>query len=77
VKLSVSISNKGGVASAAGEINCPGSCAAKLASGSTITLTATPTVAPFVSWGGACSGTQPTCTVTIGKDTQIQATFAK
>jgi hypothetical protein len=77
VKLSVGISNKGSVTTTTGAINCPGSCSATVAAGSTVTLAAAPTVAPFVSWGGACAGTQPTCTLTVTKDTQVQATFGK
>ncbi|MCU1381419.1 MAG: hypothetical protein JWL71_116, partial [Acidobacteria bacterium] len=76
VKLSVGISNKGRVVGDG--IDCPNrSCSAKLAGGSLVTLTATPTTAPFVSWGGACTGTQPTCTLALTKDVQVQATFGK
>jgi hypothetical protein len=76
VKLSVGISNKGRIVG--GGIDCPnGSCSAKVAAGSPVTLTATPTAAPFINWGGACTGTQPTCSLTVTKDTQVQATFGK
>jgi hypothetical protein len=76
VKLSVGISNKGRVTG--GGVDCPnGSCSSKVAAGSQVTLTATPTAAPFINWGGACTGTQPTCTFTLTKDAQVQATFGK
>ena len=31
----------------------------------------------FVNWSGACSGTNPVCTVAITKDTSVQAVFGK
>jgi uncharacterized repeat protein (TIGR02543 family) len=77
VSLSIGISNKGGVKSSDGALNCPGACSEKIAPGTTVTLTAVPAVAPFVSWSGACVGTQPTCTFTVTRDSQVQATFAK
>jgi hypothetical protein len=57
-------------------INCGGNCSAKFQQGSTVTLTAIP--APglnFVNWTGSCSGTTPTCSVTITADTKVQANF--
>jgi len=77
VTLSIGISNKGTVMSADGSLVCPGTCSAKFAPGSTVTLSASPTVAPLVGWSNACVGTEPTCTFTITKDAQVQATFAK
>jgi len=60
------------------QINCGNSCSAKFTDGTAVTLTATPAAGlHFVNWTGACSGTAPTCTVTIAKDTQVQANFAK
>jgi hypothetical protein len=57
-------------------INCGSSCSAKFTQGATVTLSATPAVGlHFVSWTGACSGTTPTCMVTIAKDTTVQANF--
>jgi hypothetical protein len=58
------------------QIDCGKSCSAKFTTGATVTLSATP--APgvsFVNWSGACSGTAPTCNVTISKDTSVQANF--
>ena len=57
-------------------INCGSSCSAKFQQGTTVTLTATP--APglnFTGWTGSCSGTNPTCNVTIAADTKVQANF--
>jgi hypothetical protein len=78
VTLSIGLSNKGSVMSDIGGVNCPNnSCSAKVAVGSTITLTAVPTVAAFAGWSDACSGTSPTCTVTVTRDSKVQATFNK
>jgi len=58
------------------QINCGGSCSAKFASGTVVNLTATPGPGlNFVNWTGACSGTAPTCSVTISADTKVQANF--
>jgi len=46
--------------------------------GTTVTLTATPPAGKtFASRAGACAGTSPTCTLTIAKDTSVQANFNK
>jgi Divergent InlB B-repeat domain len=66
--------NPGGLQST--QINCGGACSAKFAEGTVVTLAAAPSAgAKFTSWSGACSGTSPTCSVTISKDTQVQANF--
>jgi len=80
--LSISRSNSGTLtASPAGNdkvLNCPGNCAAKFTSGTTVVLTATPAAGKqFVSWSGACSGTAPTCSVFVTQNTSIQAVFSK
>ena len=59
-------------------INCGGNCSAKFTDGTTVSLTATPAAGlHFVNWSGACSGTDQICSVTITKDTSVQANFAK
>ena len=59
-------------------INCGSICSAKFTQGATVTLTATPPAGKlFVNWSGACSGTSPTCTLTIGQNTSVQAIFSK
>jgi len=41
-----------------------------------VTLTATPaTNSHFVGWSGGCSGTNPTCTLTLTTNQQVTATF--
>ncbi|MGI8744364.1 MAG: InlB B-repeat-containing protein [Bryobacteraceae bacterium] len=58
------------------QIACGSNCSAKFPQGTIVTLTATPPAGHnFVNWAGACSGTAPTCSVTISKDTQAQANF--
>lgn len=66
----------GTVTGASGGIDCLGDCAETLASGTTVTLTATPAPGSvFVGWsGGDCFGTMP-CTFTLA-DTVVTATFA-
>src|SRR5262249_49907114 len=44
--------------------------------GQTITLTAAPdATSVFAGWGGACSGTSPTCSVTLGASNGVIAYF--
>ena len=59
-------------------INCGSngtSCSASFASGSVVTLTATPDAGtPFVGWVGACSGTG-SCVLNMSADKQVMAVF--
>ncbi|HYD43534.1 MAG TPA: hypothetical protein VEB43_22075, partial [Anaeromyxobacter sp.] len=58
-----------------GAINCGATCAATLASGTTVTLTATPaTGSTFGGWSGACTGTG-SCVVTMTAARAVTATF--
>ena len=59
-------------------LDCGSNCSAKFTQGTTVTLTATPPLGKsFVSWSGACSGTNPTCTLSVNNNTSVQATFSK
>jgi hypothetical protein len=59
-------------------LNCGSNCSAKFVQGTIVTLTATPPAGKtFANWSGACSGTAPTCAVSIAKDTSVQANFNK
>lgn len=76
--LSIGRSNPGTVTSDVAGINCGSACSAKFVSGTAVTLTATPPAGKtFASWAGACSGTTPTCSVSVVKDTSVQANFNK
>jgi hypothetical protein len=76
--LSVSLANAGTVTSTPAGINCGANCSATYAVGSTVTLSATPPPGlAFSSWGGSCSGTTPTCTVTMTKALSVKASFTK
>ena len=58
-------------------INCPSTCSASFSFGTQVTLTETPaTNSYFAGWsGGGCSGTNPSCTVTLSASQQVTATF--
>src|SRR2546422_6729202 len=70
-------SGSGTVASSSGGINCPSSRAARFNSGTMVTLPVSPASgATFKQWGGACSGTSPSCVVTMGAAKSVTATFS-
>ena len=75
--LSVVISGNGSVASNPGGINCPSTCNANFKSGTLVTLIETPAAGSyFVGWsGGGCSGSNPTCSLTLTANQQVTATF--
>ena len=69
---------KGLITSAAGGINCGKVCSASLASGTVVTLTATPDAGfIFVNWTGACTSATASCTFTISGSATTQANFTK
>lgn len=73
--LTVNRSGNGTVTSDPAGIACGTDCAANFASGSTVTLTATPTGgSTFAGWSGACSGTG-SCVVTMNGDQSVTAAF--
>jgi uncharacterized repeat protein (TIGR02543 family) len=72
--LSVTKSGSGTGTVLGGGISCGSTCTVN-ASGS-VTLTASPdSNSSFTSWGGACSGTSPSCTVTMNAARSVSATF--
>jgi len=80
--LSVGHSNPGTVVATPNgndrALNCGGNCSAKFTDGTAVTLTAIPPDGKqFVNWSGACSGTSPTCNLTISKNTSVLAVFSK
>ncbi len=67
-KISISKNGKGTVTT--------NPAAASFASGTVVTLTATPDAGqPWVGWGGACSGTATTCTLTMTANYSVTANF--
>ena len=76
--LSVSVTGSGTVTG--GGINCGvggTTCSATLASGTNVTLTATPAGGQtFTGWGGACSGSSKTCSLTMNAAHSVTATFS-
>lgn len=75
--LNVAVSGSGSVVSNPAGINCGSTCSANFASGTTVTLSATPAAGQvFTSWSGACAGTQPSCTLQLTQVRATQAVFA-
>ena len=67
----------GTVTSTPSGINCGSTCAYSFASGTAVTLTASPTDgSTFSGWSSPCSGTG-TCTVTMSSAKSVTATFTK
>jgi hypothetical protein len=65
-----------GVVSGEG-IDCGTDCDQEYSPGTQVTLTATPAANyTFIQWEGACSGTEPTCQVTINQAQTVSAIFA-
>lgn len=79
--LTVAVTGTGRVdTSPAGIANCTasgGTCSASYLSGTVVTLSATaPAGAAFTGWGGACSGTTATCTLSVSAAQAVTASFA-
>jgi hypothetical protein len=78
VPLTVSVTGGGTVTG--GGINCGSgatTCSINASVGSVVTLTADPDAdATFARWGGACSGTALTCTLTLNAATTVTAVFS-
>jgi hypothetical protein len=74
--LTPSGTGSGTITSSPSGINCGATCSASYASGTSVTLTATPDAGSyFTGWSYPCSGTG-TCTVTLSSDTRITAAFS-
>ena len=73
--LTVTRSGNGMVTSNPPGIQCSGDCTETYNSGTTVTLTATPSRNfVFIGWGGDCSGTGA-CTITMNANKTVSATF--
>lgn len=79
VALSVRVDGAGGtVTSDPAGVSCPGTCSASWLQGTGVTLTATAVAGfRFAGWGGACSGTAPTCSVSLDAAREVTAIFEK
>lgn len=76
--LAVSKTGLGTVYSNPSGINCGSDCNENYASGTSVTLNATPGSGyTFSGWSGACSGTTPSCTVTMNTAKSVAATFTQ
>ncbi|MCK6547524.1 hypothetical protein L6R52_16870 [Myxococcota bacterium] len=75
--VSVRKTGSGRVSSMPEGILCGADCREGYATGTMLTLTAVPAVGSvFGSWeGGGCSGTSPTCVITVERDVEITAHF--
>jgi secreted trypsin-like serine protease len=70
------IQTQSGINLATTLVNCSGTCSVSPEVGTTITLKATAaTGSTFKGWGGACSGTGSTCTVTLDQSKNVTASF--
>ena len=76
VQLTVTLAGDGHVSG--GGIDCPTKCVAQVARNTAVTLEADPNDGQvFSGWTGVgCTGTTPTCTVTMDADSAVTATFA-
>jgi hypothetical protein len=76
-QLSVTVSGSGhGTVEGPGNLSCTARCTKRYEGGQAVTLTATPANgSTFAGWGGACSGTASTCTVTMGAALEVTAEF--
>ncbi|GEM_PF-1686129 len=78
--MTVTNSNKtgGSVTSDVGGINCGNTCSQNYASGTVVTLTASPVTGySFTGWSGDCSGSAPTCPVTLSSAKNVTANFVQ
>jgi uncharacterized repeat protein (TIGR02543 family) len=70
----VSVTGRGTVTDASGDIDCPSDCSADVANGASVTLTATPADGEtFIGWSGDCDhgGTEANVTVTVSGDEPV------
>jgi hypothetical protein len=74
--VSTTLSGPGAVASDLPGISCPPACQADYQQGTAVKLTAYAADGyEFASWGGGCTGSTRTCTVTANRATSLTATF--
>ncbi|HET6712813.1 MAG TPA: GH25 family lysozyme [Actinomycetota bacterium] len=76
-RLSLEVEGDAGtIVSAPAGLGCSSTCEKSVDPDTTVTLTARPDDgAYFTGWGGACSGTDETCTITMRGNRSVHATF--
>jgi hypothetical protein len=76
--LAVAKTGDGSVTSIPPGIECGSACSASFPAGVTVTLTAAPAAGQsFAGWTGACSGSAPSCTVTMNGPKTVSAAFGQ
>ncbi len=75
--VSKSGNGKGSVYSDPSGISCGTDCSQKYKLGTEVELDAYESQGHFTGWSGACSGTDPTCTVTMDSAKSVSAEFTK
>ena len=76
--LAVTVNGSGSVTSTDGFINCPGTCTHIYQHNAQVTLNAAAAGGwTFGTWGGACSGGSPSCTLTMSQNQTVSATFTQ
>jgi len=76
IQLSVKVDGSGSVMSSPAGINCGSDCTETYDAVTGVTLTATPQGgSSFAGWGGACTGSSTTCTLTMNASKSVTATF--
>ncbi|HET9244109.1 MAG TPA: hypothetical protein VFN99_11785 [Gaiella sp.] len=77
--LTVTVAGSGnGSVTSGSTIDCPGDCSQSYSVAAEVTLTATSaTGSAFAGWSGDCSGSSPTCTVTLSSSRTVMASFDK
>jgi len=69
---------EGSVNSAVAKLDCVSACETELLSGGEVTLVAKPAPgSEFVGWSGACSGSDPACSVTMDEAASVSASFTE
>lgn len=76
--LTLSVSGPGTVTSTPSGINCGAGCTASFPQGTSVRLDAAAgSGASFSGWGGACSGSDSSCTITMDTDKSATAAFTQ
>lgn len=74
--LTVTLSSTGGGSVTGTGVDCGADCTQTYPQGTPVTLTATPdSNSVFTGWSGACSGSDPTCELTMDEDVSVTVTF--